>query len=104
MNKTTSFCMDIGQVKPGADPADTFNKMLQVVQLSTAGVANSIQTVHPTVQSLAKAFRDHGDDVLRDIPVLRARNGAVTGRSLGPAMSRKMARIFQGTNEWELES
>ncbi|EWC48136.1 hypothetical protein DRE_02715 [Drechslerella stenobrocha 248] len=100
LNKSTNFCMDAGQIPSGKSVDDTFNKMLQCVHMSTQGVANAIQCEYPTVQQLFRAFIDHGEDVLKDIKV--SRNGG--GRALGPAMSRKIARVLTGTDEWEMES
>ncbi|KAK6359857.1 hypothetical protein TWF696_000990 [Orbilia brochopaga] len=100
LNNSTNFCMDVGQVPSGKTVEDTYNKMLQCVHMSTQGVANAIQSEYPTVQMLFRALLDGGEDVLKDIRV--ARNG--NGRALGPAMSRKIARVFTGTDEWELES
>jgi crossover junction endonuclease EME1 len=97
--------MDVGQVRSGTNAEDTFSKMLQQVHMSTEGVAKAIQMRYPSVQKLFDAFLTGGDDVLKDIPIVRNRAGGVaTGRALGPAMSRKMARVFTGKDEWELES
>ncbi|KAF3924491.1 hypothetical protein ABW21_db0208716 [Orbilia brochopaga] len=100
LNNSTNFCMDAGQVPSGKSVEDTYNKMLQCVHMSTQGVANAIQSEYPTIQSLFKAVMAGGEDSLKDIRV--ARNG--NGRALGPAMSRKIARVLTGTDEWELES
>ncbi|EPS37889.1 hypothetical protein H072_8454 [Dactylellina haptotyla CBS 200.50] len=100
LNNSTNFCMDVGQVASGKTVEDTYNKMLQCVHMSTAGVAAAIQSEYPSVQKLFRAFMDGGDDVLKDLRVARTGNG----RALGPAMSRKIARVLTGRDEWELES
>lgn len=96
--------MDVGQIRSGTDADDTFSKMLQCVHMSTEVVATSIQVKYPTVQTLFKAFVAGGDDLLKDLPITRNRAGTATGRALGPAMSRKIARVLTGTDEWEFES
>ncbi|KAK6345362.1 hypothetical protein TWF718_007279 [Orbilia javanica] len=100
LNSSANFCMDVGKVPSGKNAADTYNKMLQTVHMSTAGVAAAIQSEYPTMQQLFKALRDNGEDALKDIRVARTGNG----RALGPAMSRKFARALTGTDEHELES
>ncbi|KAK6360469.1 hypothetical protein TWF730_006611 [Orbilia blumenaviensis] len=100
LNNSVNFCMDTKQVSCGKTVDEVYNKMLQTVHMSTPGIATAIQSEYPTIQELFKAFMDHGEDVLKDIRVARTGNG----RALGPAMSRKIARILTGTDEWELES
>ncbi|KAF3903730.1 hypothetical protein AA313_de0209978 [Arthrobotrys entomopaga] len=100
LNNSTNFCMDVGQVTSGKTVEDTYNRMLQCVHMSTAGVAGAIQGEYPSMQKLFKAFVERGDDVLKDIRVA----GMGNGRALGPAMSRKIARVLTGRDEWQLES
>ncbi|KAK6542596.1 hypothetical protein TWF694_006540 [Orbilia ellipsospora] len=100
LNNSTNFCMDVGQVSSGKTVEDTYNKMLQCVHMSTPVVAGAIQAEYPSVQQLFRAFVERGDDVLKDIRIARTGNG----RALGPAMSRKIARVLTGRDEWELES
>ena len=96
--------MDVGQVKTGHNAEDTFNKMLQCIHMSTHGVANAVQNEYPSVQALATAFAQEGDEILKNIPVTSNRAGNATGRALGPSMSKKIARVFRGIDEWDLES
>lgn len=42
--------------KRGADPKDTFFKMLQEVQLCTPAIATSVMSAYPTVQALHQAY------------------------------------------------
>ncbi|RVD82457.1 uncharacterized protein DFL_006883 [Arthrobotrys flagrans] len=100
LNNAANFCMDVGQVPSGKNVEDTYNKMLQTVHMSTAGVASAIQSEYPSIQKLFRALMDGGEDILKDIRVV----GKGNGRAIGPAMSRKIARVLTGTNEWELES
>ncbi|KAK6500620.1 hypothetical protein TWF506_003388 [Arthrobotrys conoides] len=99
LNSSANFCMDVGQVPSGKNAEDTYNKLLQTVHMSTAGMAAAIQSEYPSLQKLYRAFLDGGEDVLKDIRVIRNGNG----RALGPAMSRKIARVLMGMDESELE-
>ncbi|KAK6528159.1 hypothetical protein TWF281_009410 [Arthrobotrys megalospora] len=100
LNNSANFCMDVGQVQSGKTVDDTYNKMLQAVHMSTAGVATAIQSEYPSIQKLFRAFMDGGEDVLKDIRIARTGNG----RALGPAMSRRIARVLTGRDGSELES
>lgn len=69
MNMSTSFCMDVGQVKTGDDKDDTYVKMLQEIVRVTAPVAYGIAVKYPNVMSLVKGFRQEGPNALEDLKV-----------------------------------
>lgn len=69
MNLSTSFCMDVGQVKTGDDKDDTFVKMLQEVVRVTAPVAYGIAAKYPNVMTLVRGFREKGPTALEDLKV-----------------------------------
>ncbi len=69
MNLATSFCMDTGQVRTGADRRDTYLKMLQQIVRVTAPVAHGIAAQYPDVQALVQAFRDKGPTALQHVKV-----------------------------------
>lgn len=114
MNLESSFCMESGQVKTGEDKDDTFVKMLQEVVRVTPPIAYGIASEYPSVLSLVKAFRKHGPLVLEDLQVRLSflfdaglgwrlmvalqksanRNGALTDRKIGPAISRRLYKVF----------
>lgn len=69
MNLSTSFCMDVGQVKTGDDTDDTYVKMLQEVVRVTAPVAYGIAAKYPNVMSLVRGFKEEGPTALEDLKV-----------------------------------
>lgn len=72
MDLSTSFCMDVGQVKTGDDKDDTFVKMLQEIVRVTAPMAYGIAAKYPNVVALVKGFRQEGPSALEDLKVSRA--------------------------------
>ena len=72
MDLSTSFCMDVGQVKTGDDKDDTFVKMLQEIVRVTAPMAYGIAAKYPNVVALVKGFRQEGPNALEDLKVSRA--------------------------------
>jgi crossover junction endonuclease EME1 len=95
-----AFCMDVGQVKTGDDARDTYVKMLQEVQRVTPAMAYGIANRYPNVRALVEAFRDEGRLVLEDVRKGANRDGAVTESRLGPAVSKRLYKVFMGKNEW----
>jgi crossover junction endonuclease EME1 len=94
-----AFCMDVGQVKTGDDAHDTYVKMLQEVQRVTPAMAYGIANRYPNVRALVKAFREEGQLVLEDVRKGANRDGAVTNSRLGPAVSKRLYKVFMGRNE-----
>ncbi|KAL9127525.1 MAG: hypothetical protein Q9217_003613 [Psora testacea] len=94
MNLSTTFCMESGQVKTGEDTDDTFVKMLQEIVRVTPPIAFGIASAYPGVVKLVNAFRKHGPLVLEDLQKSANRNGAVTDRKIGPAISRRLYKVF----------
>ncbi|KAL6719417.1 hypothetical protein ACLMJK_003657 [Lecanora helva] len=94
MNLETTFCMESGQVKTGEDKDDTFVKMLQEVVRVTPPIAYGIASEYPNVISLIEAFRRHGPNVLEYLQKSANRNGALTDRKIGPAISRRLYKVF----------
>ena len=70
MNLATSFCMDAGQVKTGADAHDTYLKMLQQIVRVTPPVAQGIVAEYPDVRFLLEALEQDGPGALQHIKVL----------------------------------
>ncbi|GAD93177.1 hypothetical protein NFIA_073810 [Paecilomyces variotii No. 5] len=118
------FCMDVGQVKSGEDKSDTFIKMLQEVTRVTAPIAYGIATKYPSVVDLVQGMRVHGPTMLEDVKVCyfpfissisdtkvydaytngpsastqksANKNGALTESRIGPAVSRRLYKVFMG--------
>src|SRR5271170_1467989 len=98
-----TFCMDAGQVKTGDDARDTYVKMLQEVQRVTPAMAYGIANLYPNVRALVRAFREEGPLVLEDVKKGANKDGAVTDSRLGPAVSRRLYKVFMGRNEWSTD-
>jgi crossover junction endonuclease EME1 len=98
-----AFCMDTGQVKTGDDARDTYAKMLQEVQRVTPAMAYGIANRYPNVRALVKAFREEGRLVLEDVRKGANKDGAVTDSRLGPAVSKRLYKVFMGKNEWSTD-
>ena len=118
MNLDASFCMDAGQIKTGEDKGDTYLKMLQENVRVTVPVAYGIAAEYPNVVSLVKGFRCEGPLLLEDLKVGPSqadfcwdprepgkliecqksanKNGALTDARIGPALSKRLYKIFMG--------
>jgi crossover junction endonuclease EME1 len=91
-----AFCMESGQVKTGEDKADTFVKMLQEVTRVTAPMAYGIASRYPSVTDLLVGMREHGSSMLEDVRKSANKNGALTDSRIGPAVSRRLYKVFMG--------
>lgn len=91
-----AFCMESGQVKSGEDKADTFVKMLQEVNRVTAPMAYGIASRYPSVTDLLVGMRRHGPSMLEDVRKSANKNGALTDSRIGPAVSRRLYKVFMG--------
>ena len=98
-----AFCMDVGQVRTGDDVMDTYVKMLQEVVRVTPAMAYGIANLYPNVRALVNAFKDEGQLVLEDVKKGANRDGAVTNSRLGPAVSKRLYKVFMGRNEWSTD-
>ena len=98
-----AFCMDVGQVKTGDDAKDTYVKMLQEVQRVTPAMAYGIANLYPNVRELVRAFKERGQLVLEDVRKGANKDGAVTDSRLGPAVSKRLFKVFMGRNEWSTD-
>ncbi|RAH56237.1 alpha-1,2-mannosyltransferase [Aspergillus piperis CBS 112811] len=92
----SAFCMDVGQVKPGENRSDAFVKMIQEVNRVTASMAYGIATQYPSAMDLVNAMRKHGPGLLEDVKKSANKNGALTDSRIGPAVSRRLYKVFMG--------
>ncbi len=100
----TAFCMDSGQVKTGDDAEDTYVIMLQEIKMITASVAYGIAHEYPSVQELVKGLEKNGPLALADLKKGMNKNGGLTDRRIGPSISRRVYKVFLGTDpgSWEI--
>ncbi|CAZ85826.1 unnamed protein product [Tuber melanosporum] len=92
----TSFCADVGQVKPGLGKRDTYRKMLQEITRITPGISAAIAKEYPDVRRLVSAIEHGGGEVLAGIENSSTRNGLQSSRTVGAACSRRVAGVFFG--------
>jgi hypothetical protein len=81
-----------GQPKVGKDNKDTYFKMLQQVFRVTPDIAEGIQAKYKNVRLLVSAFRDHGDEVLTNVPCLT--NGTPNAKVISSVISKRIAGVF----------
>lgn len=94
--------MESGQVKTGEDAADTFIKMLSEIKMITNPVAYGIAQDFPTVSRLVQVLKDEGQLALADCRKSANKNGAATDKRVGPAVSKRVYKIFMGKDESEV--
>ncbi|KAL1959122.1 hypothetical protein VTO42DRAFT_2909 [Malbranchea cinnamomea] len=94
--QNASFCMDVGQVKTGEDARDTYVKMIQEVQRVTAPMAYGITTQYGNVRELIVAMKREGPLMLQDVKKCTNKSGALSEARIGPAVSRRLYKVFTG--------
>jgi len=94
-----AFCMETGQVKTGEDKLDTFVKMLQEINRVTAPMAYGIVNQYPSALDLLHAMKRRGPTMLEDVRKSANKNGALTDSRIGPAVSKRLYKVFMGLDE-----
>ncbi|KAI1139894.1 hypothetical protein F5Y05DRAFT_335362 [Hypoxylon sp. FL0543] len=88
------FCMEAGQVRTGEDAKDTYVRMLQEVTRVTAPIAYGIAAKYGTVSGLVRGLEREGPLALENCRKCANRDGAFTDRVVGPAVSKRIYKIF----------
>ncbi|CAK7567938.1 MAG: hypothetical protein SEPTF4163_005916 [Sporothrix epigloea] len=91
-----SFCMDSGQIATGDNPQDLYALILQQVARVTEPVALGVATRFDSIPRLVRGFQEEGSLALEAVPKSRNRNGALSDRTVGPALSRRLHKVFLG--------
>ncbi|CAK7203044.1 hypothetical protein SEUCBS139899_005773 [Sporothrix eucalyptigena] len=91
-----SFCMDSGQIATGDDPQDLYALILQQVARVTEPVALGVAARFETIPQLVQGFQEQGPLALEAVLKSRNRNGALSDRTIGPALSRRLHKVFLG--------
>lgn len=99
----TAFCMESGQVKAGDGVSDTYTKMLQEISRLTAPVAYGIAAEYPTLQKLVDGLEMHGPLALEECRKSANKDGAFTDRRVGPALSKRVYKVFTGRDPSSLD-
>lgn len=87
----------------GADPGDTFEKMLASIRGVTIGAARGIRTCYPTVRALYEAWEACASEakarsMLAGLPIMQNSNGGATNRHIGPGISQRVWEILTGAD------
>ncbi|KAK3946357.1 hypothetical protein QBC46DRAFT_454961 [Diplogelasinospora grovesii] len=99
---SAAFCMETGQVRTGDDAADTYVKMLQEISRVTAPIAYGIANEFPTPTRLLAGFErpgGAGPTLLEGVRKSANKDGAVSDRTVGQAVSRRIYKIFTSRDE-----
>ncbi|KAI8958185.1 ERCC4 domain-containing protein [Daldinia sp. FL1419] len=88
------FCMEVGQVRTGEDAKDTYVRMLQEVARVTAPIAHGIAAHYSTVSQLVRGLEENGPLALENYRKCANKDGAFSDRTIGPAISKRMYKIF----------
>ncbi|KAH8677795.1 ERCC4 domain-containing protein [Xylariales sp. PMI_506] len=98
ISTSAGFCVESGQVKTGDGPKDTYVHMLQEISRVTAPMAYGIAAEYATVSDLVQGFELGGTLALEKCKKSANRDGALTDRNIGQAVSKRLHKIFTGTD------
>jgi crossover junction endonuclease EME1 len=93
------FCMETGQVRTGDGPRDTYVRMLQEIGRVTAPIAYGIAAEFGSVPALVRGLEDGGPLRLEKVRKSVNKDGEVSDRAVGQAVSRRVHKIFLGRDE-----
>ncbi|TQV94368.1 hypothetical protein V2A60_002599 [Cordyceps javanica] len=93
------FCMDSGQVKTGDSTHDTYVRMLQEIVRVTAPIAYGVASEFSTVTKLVEGLAARGPSALEQVRKSANKDGALSERTVGQAVSKRLYKIFTGTDE-----
>ncbi|KAL8772884.1 MAG: hypothetical protein Q9194_004483 [Teloschistes cf. exilis] len=94
MTRESMFCMDSGQVKCGKDAEETYINMLMVNVRVTAPIAYGIAERYPNVVKLAQGLQEKGPLALEHLKKAANKDGSLADRNIGPAISRRLHKVF----------
>lgn len=99
--KGAGFCMESGQVRTGDDAADTYVRMLQEISRITAPIAWGIKAELGSVTKLVNGLAEGGPDRLANVNKSANKDGAVSDRTIGQAVSKRLHKVFTSNGEKE---
>ncbi|TGZ82967.1 hypothetical protein EX30DRAFT_358063 [Ascodesmis nigricans] len=88
----------LGNVKTGANPEETFVRMLQEISRVTIPAATGIVGRTASVKGLVEMLEERGADALSAVRTRQTRSGAPSEKKVGKAISRRIAGVFMGTD------
>ncbi|TWU70779.1 hypothetical protein ED733_001302 [Metarhizium rileyi] len=93
------FCMESGQVRTGDSAGDTYVRMLQEIVRVTAPIAYGVAAEFDSVTKLVQGLESGGPERLESVRKSTNKDGVASDRTLGQAISRRMYKVFTGTDE-----
>ncbi|KAG6017911.1 hypothetical protein E4U54_001239 [Claviceps lovelessii] len=93
------FCMESGQVRTGDGAQDTYVRMLQEIVRVTAPIAYGVAAEFNSVTKLVQGLEGGGPERLAAVRKSTNKDGAMSDRTVGQAVSRRLHRVFTGTDE-----
>jgi len=99
LNESAAFCMEKGQVRTGDGAEDTFVRMLQEIARVTAPVAFGIAAEFSTVARLVRGMEEGGPLRLEGCRKGANKDGELSDRTIGQAISRRIHKVFTGRDE-----
>lgn len=99
LTSSAGFCMESGQVRTGDDARDTYVRMLQEIARVTAPIAYGIVSEFDTVSKLVTGLEQGGPLRLESVRKSANKDGAVSDRTVGQAVSRRIHKVFTGKDE-----
>ncbi|KZZ98773.1 ERCC4 domain protein [Moelleriella libera RCEF 2490] len=88
------FCMETGQVRTGDGAQDTYARLLQEISRVTAPIAYGIEAEFHNVTQLVTGLERGGPTRLADVKKTTNKDGALSDRAIGQAVSRRLHKIF----------
>ncbi|KAI0970800.1 ERCC4 domain-containing protein [Xylaria arbuscula] len=90
------FCMESGQVLTGDGAKDTYIHMLQQIARLTAPIAYGIVSKYESLTALVRGLEEEGPLALAECRKGANKDGALTDRTIGQAMSKRVYKVFLG--------
>lgn len=96
---TAGFCMESGQVRTGDGPKDTYVRLLQEIVRITAPIAYGVVNEFDGLSKLVHGLESGGPERLESIKKSANKDGQLSDRSIGQAVSRRLHKVFTGRDE-----
>ena len=96
---SAGFCMESGQVRTGDDPQDIYIRMLEEIARVTAPIARGIAAEFRSVSELVRGLESGGPGRLEGIRKTLNKEGTLSDRTVGQAVSKRMHKVFTGRDE-----
>lgn len=96
---TASFCMESGQVRTGDGPKDTYVRMLQEIVRVTAPIAYGVANEFDSLSRLVRGLEANGPERLESVRKSANKDGQLSDRVIGQAVSRRLYKVFTGRDE-----